>query len=169
MNMFDVVVLILVAYGLISGFKKGFIVEISGMIALGVGITGTFKFSENLGNYLVIYIDWEPEIIQIVSFILLFIGIVYVISILAKMLTKALKIILLGGINRLLGALFGILKWMLILCALTLVFKEVNQILTLMEDSVLETSFSYPILGEMGEFLFNWVKQSETIKNQNII
>jgi hypothetical protein len=38
-----------------------------------------------------------------------------------------------------------------------------------MEDSVLETSFSYPILGEMGEFLFNWVKQSEAINNQNII
>ena len=169
MNMFDVVVLILVAYGLISGFKKGFIVEVSGMIALGVGIIGAFKFSEILENYLVIYIDWEPKIIQIVSFVLLFIVIVYVISLLAKMLTKALKLILLGGINRLLGALFGILKWMLILCALTLVFKEANQILTLMEDSVLETSFSYSILGEMGEFLFNWVKQSETIKNQNII
>ena len=58
---------------------------------------------------------------------------------------------------------------MLILCALTLVFKEVNQILTLMENSVLETSLSYHILQEMGEFLFNWVKQSETIKNENII
>ena len=169
MNMFDIVILILVVYGLISGFIKGFIVEVSGIIALGVGITGAFKFSEILGNYLIIYIDWEPKIIQIVSFILIFIGIVYIISLLAKMLTKALKLILLGGINRLLGALFGILKWMHILCALTLVFKEVNQILTLMEDSVLETSFSYPILGEMGEFLFNWVKQSETIKNQNII
>ena len=169
MNMFDVVVLIVVTYGLISGFKKGFIVEVSGMIALGVGIIGAFKFSGILGNYLVNYIDWEPKIIQIVSFILLFIGIVYIISLFAKMLTKALKVILLGGINRLLGALFGVLKWMLILCALTLVFKEVNQILTLMEDSVLETSFSYPILREMGEFLFNWVKQSEAINNQNII
>ena len=169
MNMFDVVVLIVVTYGLISGFKKGFIVEVSGMIALGVGITGALKFSGILGNYLVNYIDWEPKIIQIVSFILLFIGIVYIISLFAKMLTKALKVILLGGINRLLGALFGVLKWMLILCALILVFKEVNQILTLMEDSVLETSFSYPILEEMGEFLFNWIKQSEAINNQNII
>ena len=164
MNMFDVVALIVVTYGLISGFKKGFIIEVSGMIALGVGITGAFKFSGILGNYLVIYIDWEPKIIQIVSFILLFIGIVYIISLFAKMLTKALKVILLGGINRLLGALFGTLKWMLILCALTLVFKEVNQILTLLEDSVLKTSFSYTILKEMGEFLFNWIKQSEAIK-----
>ena len=169
MNMFDVVVLIVVTYGLISGFKKGFIVEVSGMIALGVGITGAFKFSGILGNYLVIYIDWDPKIIQIVSFILFFIGIVYIISLFAKMLTKALKVILLGGINRLLGALFGVLKCMLILCALTLVFKEVNQILTLMEGSVIETSFSYPILEEMGEFLFNWVKQSHAINNQNII
>ena len=52
MNMFDVVVLIIVTYGLISGFKKGFIVEVSGMIALGVGITGALKFSGILGNYL---------------------------------------------------------------------------------------------------------------------
>ena len=169
MNMFDVVVLIIVAYGLIRGFAKGFVIEVSGMIALAVGITSAFKFSTILGNYLGEYVDWQPKIIQIVSFILLFIVIVYAISLLAKMLTKALKVVALGGINRLLGGLFGVLKWTLILCAMSLVFKEVNQIITLMEDSVLKTSFSYPILEEMGGFLFDWVIQSETINNQNII
>ena len=106
MNTIDVIVGLLLAYSLFRGLTKGFVIEISGMIALFLGIMGAFKFSSFIGKYLSSYVDWNPKIIQAVSFILLFIGIIYAISLLAKMLTKALKIIALGGLNRLIGGLF---------------------------------------------------------------
>ena len=45
MNIFDIVIVILLAYSLFRGISKGFVIEISGMIALFLGIMGAFKFS----------------------------------------------------------------------------------------------------------------------------
>ena len=50
MNYFDVLVFIILTYGLLSGFFKGFVVEIAGVIALILGLLGSFKFSNVLGN-----------------------------------------------------------------------------------------------------------------------
>ena len=45
MNIFDVIILIILLYGLIKGFIKGFIIEVAGIIALILGVTGSFKFA----------------------------------------------------------------------------------------------------------------------------
>jgi len=169
MNIFDIVIVILLAYSLFRGISKGFVIEISGMIALFLGIMGAFKFSSFVGTCLTHYVAWSPKIIQAVSFILLFIGIVYAISLLAKMLTKALKIVALGGLNRLLGGVFGVLKWCIILSALTLVFKEINSLMTLVSPFILEASIAYPILEQLGAFLFDWVMQFETLQEKQIV
>ena len=169
MNTIDVIVGLLLAYSLFRGLTKGFVIEISGMIALFLGIMGAFKFSSYIGKYLSSYVDWNPKIIQAVSFILLFIGIIYAISLLAKMLTKALKIVALGGLNRLIGGLFGVIKWCVILSALTLVFKEINSFMTLMSPAILEESIAYPFLKELGDFLFDWVMQNQTLQEQQIV
>ena len=73
MNYFDVLVFIILTYGLLSGFFKGFIVEIAGVIALIFGLLGSFKFSNVLGNTIENLIDWDSKTIQIASFIFLFI------------------------------------------------------------------------------------------------
>ena len=169
MNVLDSIVLILLAYGLISGFVKGLIIELAGLIAFILGLMGAFKFSSLLGSYLGAYVDWSPKTIQAVSFILLFLVIIYAVSLLAKMITKTLKLIALGFVNRIAGGLFGLLKWGVILSALTLAFQEVNSIVTLFPESTLNTSKSYPILSEFGRFLFEWVSQSETLQEQQLI
>jgi hypothetical protein len=68
-----------------------------------------------------------------------------------------------------LGGLFGIIKWGIILSALTLVFKEINTFMTLMSPSILDESITFPILEELGAFLFDWVMQIETLQEQQIV
>ena len=126
MNIFDVIVLIILLYGLMMGLIKGFIIEVAGIIALILGVTGSFKFARILEVSLNSYVDWSPKTIQIASFIILFIIIIYAVSLLAKMITKTLKIIALGIINRIFGGIFGLLKWCVILSSLVLVSQEIN-------------------------------------------
>ena len=169
MNYFDVLVFIILTYGLLSGFFKGFVVEIAGVIALIFGLLGSFKFSNVLGNTVQFFFDWDSKTIQIVSFIFLFILIIYSISLLAKMITKTLKLIALGWINRILGGLFGFLKWLIILSAFILFFKEVNEVITVLPKSSFNASKSYPFLKEFGNFLFDWVTKSASIQEQQFI
>ena len=169
MNYFDVLVFIILTYGLLSGFFKGFVVEIAGVIALIIGLIGSFKFSNILGNTIEIFIDWDPKTIQIVSFIFLFILIIYSISLLAKVITKTLNLIALGWLNRIIGGIFGILKWAVILSAFTLIISELNEIITIFSNFNFEDSKSYSLLNKIGNFLFEWVFQSKSIQEQEII
>ena len=169
MNIFDVIILIILLYGLIKGFMKGFIIEVAGIIALILGVTGSFKFASILEVYLNSYVDWSPKTVQIISFIILFIIIIYAVSLLAKMITKTLKIIALGMINRIFGGIFGLLKWCVILSSLVLVSQEINEIITLIPDKTLKDSVSYNLLDKLGGFLFDWVMQSKTIQVKQFI
>lgn len=169
MNIFDVIILIILLYGLIKGFIKGFIIEVAGIIALILGVTGSFKFASILEVYLNSYVDWSPKTVQIISFIILFIIIIYAVSLLAKMITKTLKIIALGMINRIFGGIFGLLKWCVILSSLVLVSQEINEIITLIPDKTLKDSVSYNLLDKLGEFLFDWAMQSKTVQVKQFI
>ena len=169
MNYFDVLVFIILIYGLLSGFFKGFIVEIAGVVALILGILGSFKFSNVLGDTIEVFIDWDSKTIQIVSFILLFIFIIYSISLLAKMITKTLNLIALGWLNKILGGFFGILKWAVVLSAFTLIISKVNEIITIFPDLNFEGSKSYFFLNKFGNLIFDWASQSKTIEEQKII
>ena len=169
MNIFDVIVLIILLYGLMMGLIKGFIIEVAGIIALILGVTGSFKFARILEVSLNSYVDWSPKTIQIASFIILFIIIIYAVSLLAKMITKTLKIIALGIINRIFGGIFGLLKWCVILSSLVLVSQEINEIITLIPDKTLKDSVSYNLLDKLGGFLFDWVMQSKTIQVKQFI
>ena len=47
------------------------------------------------------------------------------------MITKTLKVVALGMINRIFGGIFGLLKWGIILSSFVLVTQEINEIITL--------------------------------------
>ena len=49
MNVIDVVAFIILTYGVLRGLNKGFVIEISGILAFALGLIGAFKFS-NLGS-----------------------------------------------------------------------------------------------------------------------
>ena len=72
MNVIDVVAFIILTYGVLRGLNKGFVIEISGILAFALGLIGAFKFS-NLGSKIFSnLIDWNPKAIQLVCFIALF-------------------------------------------------------------------------------------------------
>ena len=100
---------------------------------------------------------------------LLFIGIVYGISLLAKMLTKTLQIVALGLLNRLAGGLFGLVKWTVILSALTLALNQIESVISLVPETLKEESFSLPFLIEFGDFLFEWILQNNSLSEQKLI
>ena len=169
MNVIDVVAFIILTYGVLRGLNKGFVIEISGILAFALGLIGAFKFS-NLGSKIFSnLIDWNPKAIQLVCFIALFLIITYLISLMAKMITKTLKFIALGWLNRIFGALFGFIKWSIIMSALFIVANEINTFVTVIPNSIFENSKIYPFLADFGSFLFDWVTESKVIEENQII
>lgn len=110
MNIIDIILSIFLLLGIVRGFFKGFFVELAGLVALVLGIYGAIHFSDRMYYFLSLFITWEEKYLSIVAFALTFILIVVLISIIGKVLTQMAGVLALGLVNRLLGAVFGMLK-----------------------------------------------------------
>ena len=62
-------------------------------------------------------------------------------KIIAKILTKLLKIIALGLLNRIIGSVFGVIKTVLLLCILVFIFSNINRVISIIEAEKLNQSF----------------------------
>jgi len=129
MGVTDIVLGIILLYGLIKGIMKGLLVEVSSLIALLAGIYGSIHFSFYIKDVLVEHINLEPKYISLTAFALTFLVIVITISLAGKLLTQLASYIALGFLNKILGAIFGVVKVGLILSVLVGWFERINGVL----------------------------------------
>jgi len=118
MGTFDIIVGIVLIFFFLKGLKNGFIIELASIVALVLGIIAAVLFSEVVSQWLSEYIT--TRFISILSFFIVLIAVVIGVNLLAKMLDHLVKAIALGWLNRLIGALFGMLKAALIISVLLL-------------------------------------------------
>jgi membrane protein required for colicin V production len=106
MNWLDIVIVILLLVSAISGFANGLIKSIFSLVGLIVGIFLAGHFYVALSEHLT-FISNENAA-RIVAFIIIFLAVAIVAGILGAILTKIISAILLGWLNRLGGAVFGV-------------------------------------------------------------
>lgn len=156
MNVFDIIVTLALGFGFFKGFKKGFVVEVASLGALFLGILGAVKFSSFVAQQIKGFFDWNPIAIKIISYLLVFILIVYGVSVLAKGLTKILSQASLGLFNKFLGSVFGVLKWAVLTSFVLFFIIKINQWITIIDQEMISQSILYGPITELGEYLFNW-------------
>jgi len=143
MGVLDIVILALLVFGLINGFKKGFFVEVSSLVALVAGIYGAIHFSNYAADFLMDKVDWNEKTVNITAFIITFIVIVLLISLAGKALTKLADFATLGILNKFLGGIFGVIKIAVILSVVLIIFDSMNKTLPFTDKEDLEDSILY--------------------------
>lgn len=156
MNIIDIILAVALGFGFIRGFFKGFIVEVASLGALFLGLLGSVRFSSLIADLLNDFFDWNPLATQTVSYLIIFIIIVYAISVLAKALTKMISKASLGLFNKFLGALFGVLKWTILMSVALFFLGKLNNWVTIIDPEMMESSVLYQPITELGKYLFSW-------------
>ena len=80
MVILDVILGLLLLYGLFKGLKNGLLIELASLIALIAGLYGAIHFSYIAGEYLSKNMDWSESAINTIAFILTFIIIIILAS-----------------------------------------------------------------------------------------
>jgi len=169
MNYIDVAIVGLVIFGAVKGFSKGFIIEAASLIALILGLIGALLFSSTVGTLLESFIDADRIPPSGVLFILTFIAIIIGINLFAKFLTRVLKMAALGGLNRLLGAVFGGLKFILILSAIALILDQFEFLFTFMEDDIIDESQFYEPVKSIGSIVLEWLLDKKDLLPEELV
>lgn len=155
MNTFDIIIAALLLFGFIRGLMKGLFVELASLISLIAGVYGAIHFSYFVGDFLKDSVDWEAQYITITAFAITFIVIVIVISLLGKLFTKIANFAALGVLNKILGGVFGALKFGLILSIVLIIFDKLNKTIPFVTEENTEDSILYKPVKGLAPLLFS--------------
>jgi membrane protein required for colicin V production len=167
MNPLDVVIIIILGYGLIRGIFRGMVKEISSIVGVFAGFYAAYSYYPLVSD---IMEDWITNVpfLNILSFMLIFCVIFFIISILGVIIKYLMHVASLGWMDRLLGASLGFGKAILIvsiiLVALTAFLPKGAPII---KTSLLSPHVSI-ISEKLAQVISVEMKQSYTAKLEEI-
>ena len=148
MNILDIVLLVCLIPAVIQGLRKGFIAQVVAIISISSAVT------EWLGQW----ISASGPALNIIAFILIFAIVVTLLFLLGKILEASIKIILLGWLNKLLGLVFSLFKYVLVIGLLIILFDSINGKFSLVSDEFLDSSFLYSGIRSISWSVFPYLK-----------
>lgn len=167
MGLLDIILGLPLVWGLWKGLKNGLFMEIASIVALIAGIYGAIHFSYITGDYLSERMDWDERNLSITAFILTFVLIIIVVHLAGKLLTKIANIAMLGLLNKIAGAIFGVLKVAILLGAVFIFFNRMDRSLNLLDEKIKEESILYQPIMDIGALVFDSVLKNDLLEKES--
>ena len=158
MNILDIIILVCLVPAVIVGIWKGFISQAMAVVSILVGVWASSRFAGVVVEWLGKYLTISEPVMKVISFILILILVIVLLYLAGKMLEGVVKLVMLGWVNRLLGALFALAAGVLILGVVVLAFNALNNAFHLVKPSVLSDSVLYPVIKDIADSVFPHLK-----------
>ncbi len=103
-------------YAVITGFIKGILAQLGQIVGMVVGILASRALAPNIFTMFVSDADAQPAsmITEVLCYILVYVVAYFAVVLLFKLLRVIVKVVSLGILDRLAGAVFKLIKWALI-------------------------------------------------------
>ena len=153
MGLIDVLILVLLAAFLLKGLFRGLLREICSLLGLILGGVFAFSFHEPLARFLQDSAGLPAPVSVWAAFLCIFLVVVIVFGVLGFVLHRFVKMVLLGGVNRLAGAVFGVTQAVVILAMLMLAMG--SQPAPAMARQLVSSSHLAPPFAALGEAIIH--------------
>ncbi len=137
----DILFLVIMVMAVIKGFSRGLIVALFSVLAFIVGIAAAIKLSAVVANYLKENISVSNQWLPIISFAAVFILVVLLVRLGAKLVEKTFQIAMLGWVNRIGGILLFVVLYTVLFSVVLFYAQKINIIKT--ETIAASTTYSY--------------------------
>lgn len=164
MNWLDIVIVLILAAGLASGYKNGFVGEIASLAGLVLGIWGAVKFSWWTADLLESF-GLRFSLMPVISFIVTFLIITIIMQIIAGIISKLLEAISLNWINKLAGIVAGVFKSAIFVSVVLLVLDAIGDRHPIIPETTRNKSLLYEPVSEIVPTLLPFLKLEELVKS----
>ena len=165
--MIDVIFIIILAFGSYAGYKKGFILEIIGIIALFLGLWGAFMLLKYGITYVARIIPEYSNLVPFIAFLVIFLLIIILVNILGRILKRIVDMTILGSFDSLAGAILGFFMWSFVISLFLWLLSQAG--IGLPENQT-DRSYIYPfivsIAPAIGGFIGSLFPFAETLIRQ---
>ena len=122
---------------------KGFIRQLASILGLIVGLLAAKALYTSLAVKLCPTVTDSMTVAQILAFVIIWIAVPLIFTLVASVLTKAMEAVSLGWLNRLLGAGLGALKYLLLVSLVVCVIQFIDTDSQLISQTKKEESLLY--------------------------
>ena len=147
----DVIFALLMVLAVVQGYRRGLIVAVFSFIAIVVGLAAAIKLSAAVANHLGHAVTISNKWLPVLSFLLVFIVVIILIRLGAKVIQRVTETVMLGWVNRLGGIL---LYTVIYLTVFSIVLFYANQIRIIKPETV-RASATYPFIRPWGPKAIN--------------
>lgn len=147
----DVIFAILIVLACIKGYSKGLIIALFSIIGFIVGIAAALKLSSVVADKLASTINVSGKWLPFLSFLLVFIGVLILVNIGARIIQKSVEMIMLGWANK----LGGILLYCLLYSIVFSIFLFYLIQLRIVSAETVTASTVYPYIQPIGPKVMN--------------
>lgn len=111
MSTVDIIIVVLLLIGAFRGYQKGLLMGVVTIIAFILAIIGGFKLLHYGISILAEYTGELNGMLPYLSFIIIFISIILLVTLVGRIFKKILDLTLLGSFDNVAGAILGVVKW----------------------------------------------------------
>ena len=165
MNVFDIIILLPISYGLVRGLFKGFVKEVVSFTSIIIALVVTEILKLPFANLLQNMMDVSDKTATVISYISLFVATLIVVLLLSNIIHSILKAISLGGLNSLLGGLLGALKWAILISIVMNVFDAIDSKFHFANEDKKEQSMTYYQIQKLAPGLWEASKTDRKIES----
>ncbi len=159
MGIFDIIVLVCFLIALCAGLKKGLISQAVSLVALCLGVWLATTFSAPAGQWLKGWLSLDDTGLRITAFILIFCVTALVLTLVGKIMEKIVRVVMLGWLNRLLGAVLALVECLLILCIVLMLFDALNGTFGFVKADYLSSTAFYSSLKTVSGIIFPYLRE----------
>ena len=124
----DIAAFILLVMAMYKGLRKGLIIAIFSLVGFIIGLAAALKLSALVADYIGTISTISEKWLPFLAFILVFIIVVFLVRLGAKMLEKVLQMAMLGWLNKLGGVIFYLFLYFFILSVLLFYASQLHLI-----------------------------------------
>ena len=161
MNYLDIIISLVLFYGLFKGFTRGLIIEAASLLSIIIGIFGALTFTPIIETLLSYFLTDDKLPSSIIIFTASLIIIVIGVNFFARNLTKFIKLVSLGGINKVLGGIFGVSKYILLISILFVFVDQFSFMFEFFESNFLEESVMFESLKKVGYYIIQLLESND--------
>lgn len=161
MNAIDIVILVPVLWGFWRGYTKGAIMAAATLAAFFLGVWGGMHFSDWTADHLRSWTGSQSPYIPLISFALVFVGILFLVYGTGKLVERIAESASLGLINKLLGGVIGTAKFLFILSTLFFVIDGLEKQIEIIPPAMKEKSLLYHPVAKLAPVIVPGLKETD--------
>ena len=159
MNILDIILLLCFVPSLIQGLRRGFINQAIGIVSIILSVWLSFEFATYISEWIAQWITASDQVLKVIAFVIILAGVSIAVNALGRLLEGLFNFIMLGWLNKLLGAVFALLKAGLIVGLVVMAVTSLNNTFHIIPEEFFQGSVIYPPIKDMAYTVFPYLKE----------